>query len=52
MTTKHTNHINHINRYNHREPAHWRMTRCGSQRLLAAIAKAHPEKIIITQVSK
>ena len=42
----------HANRYNHHEPAHWRMTRCGSQRLLAAIARAHPERIIITQVSK
>lgn len=52
MTTNHINHINRYNNHDHREPAHWRMTRCGSQRLLAAIAKAHPERIIITQVSK
>ena len=43
MTTKHTNFARYdTNPY---EPAHYRMTRCGTQRLLAAIAKEHPNKI-------
>lgn len=43
MTTQHNTFT--ANSINHYEPAHYRMTRCGTQRLLAALTREHPDRI-------